>query len=31
MSFFLDIFNKNEIIIVFDIDGNIWFSMRDIF
>lgn len=35
-SFFLDIFNKilkindNEIIIIFDNDNNIWFSLRDI-
>ena len=37
MSFFLDIFNKllkineDSIMIIFDIEGNIWFSMRDIF
>jgi prophage antirepressor-like protein len=37
MNFFLDIFNKllkinkNEIIIIFDVSGDVWFSMRDIF
>ena len=36
MSFFLDIFNKllklneNDIIIVFDVDGNIWFGLKDV-
>ena len=35
-GFFLDIFNnllkinENSIIIVFDVDGNIWFSFRDV-
>lgn len=36
-TFFLDIFNQifkindNEIIIIFDIDGDVWFSLRNIF
>ena len=36
MSFFLDVFNKllkinkNEIIIIFDINGDIWFGLKDI-
>jgi hypothetical protein len=36
-NFFLDVFNKllkindESIMIIFDVDGNIWFSMRDIF
>ncbi len=36
-NFFLDIFNKllkindESIMIIFDVNGNIWFSMRDIF
>ena len=37
MNFFLDVFNKllkindEEIIVIFDIHGDIWFSMRNIF
>jgi len=36
-NFFLDVFNKllkindESIMIIFDVNGNIWFSMRDIF
>ena len=35
-TFFLDVFNKllkineNEILILFDIDGNIWFNFRNV-
>jgi hypothetical protein len=36
MSYFLDVFNKllkinnNEIIIIFDTDGDIWFGLKDV-
>jgi len=36
MDFFLDIFNQlftvneEEIFIIFDIDGNIWFKFKDV-
>ena len=35
-NFFLDIFNnilnygENKVIIIFDLDGNIWFGLKDI-
>ena len=37
MNFFLDIFNQllkiNEenILIIFDLDGDIWFALRDVY